>query len=231
MNLENICLLLAAIINLIMSILVISRGWKNKVNLYFSLLAFFNFLWALSLFLSTIILNAIIAEMFYRTAYLAAIGIAVSLFYFALHFPYTIKRLKVHNNLLVLFFSAIVLIFVYSKLHIISFERDLDLANWVIDYYKPFYVIYSLFFFLLIVLAVYFLLDKLHNLESWLKKRVKILLITIIVGLIFGIYFDLVLCYFGNLRYIGFGPIFTSFMNITVFYFIYSSRDKITKNI
>jgi hypothetical protein len=227
LGLQNFTLLLAGLINLTMSILVFSRGVKhNKINLYFSLLTFFNFLWAFALLLANIFSNNALAEISYRTSYLAAVGIAVSLFYFSLYFPYKIKNLKLYNNVLVLIFSAIILVFIYSKWHIIFFERGLNLSNWLIDYYKPFYVVYSLFFLSLVISAICFLVSILYNLESWLKRRIKILLITIIVGLVFGVYFDLILCYFGNFNYIWFGPIFTAFMNIYVFYLIFHNKEK-----
>lgn len=227
LSLQNYTLLIAGIINLIMSILVFSRGVKhNKINLYFSFLTFFNFLWAIGLLLASIFTSNIFAETAYRTSYLAAVGIAVSLFYFSLVFPYKTKSLKMHNNLSVLIFSAIISIFIYSKWHIIFFKRGLNLSDWVIDYYKPFYIIYSLFFLLLVISAICFLANRLHNLESWLKNKVKILLATIIIGLIFGVYFDLIICYFGNFKYIWFGPIFTAFMNGYVFYLIFHHQDK-----
>ena len=227
LSLQNFTLLIAGVINLAMSILVFSRGVKhNKVNLYFSLLTFFNFLWAISLLSSNIFSSDVLAEIAYRTSYLAAVGIAVSLFYFSLCFPYKIKSFKLHNDLLVLIFSAIISIFIYSKWHIIFFERGLSLSDWSIDYYKPFYIIYSLFFLSLVISATYFLANRLHNLESWLKNKIKILLITIIIGLIFGVYFDLILCYFGNFGYIWFGPMFTAFMNGYVFYLIFHNKEK-----
>ncbi|RJQ35366.1 hypothetical protein C4566_00950 [Candidatus Parcubacteria bacterium] len=223
---QNITLLIAGGINLIMSIIVFSRGIKNKINLYFGLLTLSNFLWAVTLLLSIILSDNAVAEIFYRTAYLAAIGIAVSLFYFTVYFPYKIKNFKVYNNIFILFFVIIITILIYSKLHIINFQRGIDLSFWSIDYYKPFYLIYSLFFFLLVIFGVYFLVSRMHDLEIHLKSKIKILSITIIIGLVFGVYFDLLLCYFGNFKYIGFGPIFTAFMNAYVFYLLTSNKER-----
>ncbi len=41
---KNSILLTAGMLNLVMSIFIISRGWRNKVNLTFSLLTFSAFL-------------------------------------------------------------------------------------------------------------------------------------------------------------------------------------------
>ncbi|MDD5749980.1 MAG: hypothetical protein PHO91_04395 [Patescibacteria group bacterium] len=56
LSIQNTLLLIAGLINLVMSIIVFSRGIKNKINLYFGLLTFSNFLWALGLFLSRVLL-------------------------------------------------------------------------------------------------------------------------------------------------------------------------------
>jgi hypothetical protein len=84
MSTQNILLLLAGGINLIMSILVFSRGVKhNKINLYFSLLTFFNFLWAISLFFARVLPTN--DWLFWaRLAYPSSLGIVVSLFYFSI---------------------------------------------------------------------------------------------------------------------------------------------------
>jgi hypothetical protein len=78
MSIQNILLLVAGIINLIMSILVFSRGIKhNKINRYFSLLTFFNFLWAISLLFAKAL--PVDSWMFWaKLAYPSSLGIALS---------------------------------------------------------------------------------------------------------------------------------------------------------
>ncbi|MBT4210089.1 MAG: hypothetical protein HOE19_04220 [Candidatus Komeilibacteria bacterium] len=226
-GLQNYTLLIAGIINLIMSILVFSRGIKhNKVNLYFSLLTFFNFLWAISLLLSKSFLFGLSAEISYRTAYVAALGISVFLFYFTLYFPYKNKNLKLYYQVFLIFLSIILSVLSYSKLHIIDFSGGFNSANWFVNYYKPFYLVYSVFFIYVIMSSIYFLIDKLKNIDNFLKNRIKILLITLLVGLLFGSYFNLVLPYFENWHYESVGPIFTAFMNAYVFYLIFNRKEK-----
>lgn len=223
-NWQNLALLVAGLINLSMSMFVLGRGIKNKVNLFFSLLAFFNFLWAGSLFLSQILNIDKFAEFFYRTAYLAAMGISVFLFYFSLYFPFKNQKIKKTFHVFVISSSLILSIMVYTKLHIIKFIRTVNLVDWNVLYNNNFYIIYSLIFFCVIISAIYFLISKLKNLDGIMYSRTVNLTVTIIIGLIFGSYFDLILCYFGNFSYIWFGPIFTLFMNIYVFYLITSKK-------
>jgi hypothetical protein len=225
--LQDYTLLIAGIINLIMSILVLSRGIKhNKINRYFSLLTFFNFLWAIGLFLSKAILFGSPAEIAYRTAYFAAIGIATSLFYFTLYFPYKNKNLKLYQHLFVILMTIILAVLSYSKLNIIDFSKGLNSVDWFVNYYKPFYWVYSLFFLYMVILAITFLITKLKTVDNILKNNIKFLLITISIGLTFGAYFNLVLPYFQNWNYEYAGPIFTAFMNVYVFYLIFNKKEK-----
>jgi len=226
LHLQNATLLIAGLINVAMTMMVFSRGIKNKVNLYFGLLTFFNFLWSISLLLSVILFFDTQAVLFYRTAYFSAIWISVFLFYFTLHFPYKIKSLGGYSSLGVYFLAIILSIFVYTKFHIVSFERSVNFSGWFVDYQHSFYMLYSLFLFVVFLLAVYFLIDKIGTVEGFLRNKIKVLLITIIIGLICGLYFNLILCYFQNWNYIWFGPIFTAFMNVYVFYLITSSKEK-----
>lgn len=225
---QNFILLIAALINLAMSLFIFSRGTKNKVNFYFGLLTFFNFLWAFSLLMSKLLHNDLTAEIFYRTSYFSAIGIAVSLYYFCLHYPYKNKVTYKVVNFFIILGSLFLSILVYTKIHVVSFARSQDLTNWQLVYNRGFYVIYSLIFFVLIVSAIYFLVDKLKWLDDIYYKQIRSLIITIIVGLFFGSYFNLVLCYFNNWDYIWLGPIFTLFMNMVVFRSIIAPKEKIS---
>mgnify|MGYP007016092512 CR=1 FL=1 len=229
MNLENICLLIAGVINLFMSIFVISRGWRNKVNLYFTLLTFFNFLWASSLLVGRM---TTLGMFWYYAgvllAYPVALGIAISLYYFCISFPTQIRRLSNLNHFLIVLPAVIMSIVVYIKgWFVLSYDKDIIHTEYTLYVNKLSYFIYSLYFIVLVILALKELYEKIKISESIFKYKVIILFVAILIGLIFGTYFDLFLCYFANYHYVWFGPLFTFFMNLTVFYFIYSSRDKI----
>lgn len=224
---QNFILLLAAAINLFMTFFVWKRGIKNKVNLYFGLLTFFNFLWSFSLFMSNYFKNNLFSEISYRTAYFAAVGIAVTLYYFCFYYPYQNKMMSKWLNFFIILISVALSILVYTKMHIISFTRNFDLSQWNLVYNKFFYSLYSLVFFILVISAVYFLIDKLKWVDDLFYRQVRNLIITIIIGLFFGSYFNLILCYFNNWDYIWFGPVFTLLMNIVVFRAIRVPKEKI----
>ena len=229
MSLQNILLLATGIINLFMSIIIFSRGIRNKINLYFSLLTFFNFLWAVSLFVGRVLSHDIWYGGGAVLAYVAALGIAISLYYFSVHFPIKIKNSKVYIDYLIvaifLFFSVVVYV---KGFFILSYNKNLLATEYTLYFLKPVYILYSIYFIVIVLLAILNFFKKMSLLDNFLAKQVKILLISIMIGLAFGIYFDLILCYFGNFRYIWFGPIFTALMNAYVFYLINSNKDKIS---
>lgn len=228
MSIENIILLVSGLINLIMSIIIFSRGVKNKINLYFSLLTFFNFLWAGSLFLGRASTNDFI---WYKGgalfAYSAALGIALSLYYFSIYFPSPIvKKVKqVYNRIIILLGIILAIIPYIGSWFILGNVKDNINHEYTLFVNKPIYVLYSIYFIGVVLLAIYNFYSKQKILEGVFKKRIKILLFTIVVGLAFGTYFDLIICYFANYKYSWIGPASTIFMNIYVFYLIFNKKD------
>lgn len=226
LHLQNYSLLVAGLINFAMSIFIIARGYKNKVNLYFSLLTFSTFLWSLSVFLARTISSN---DWFFWSvlAYPAALGIAVSLFYFSFHFPFMGSKLSRISSFFILFPAIILSIISFIPgWFIIKTEKIISETLYILYYYEPVYIIYAFYFLIIILLAVYNFINKYIKAEYIYKKHIKLIIITIILGLIVGSYCDLFICYFGNFRYVWVGPIFTLLMNFAVFKLINSSKEK-----
>ena len=229
MSIQNLLLLIAGLVNLIMAIIVFSRGVKNKINLYFGLLAFFNFIWIISLAIGR--LSDFNMLWYYGgalLAYPAALGIAVFLFYFCFYFPVQNKKLSTLKNFFIILPAVILSVVVFIEdVFILSYDKNIINTEYTLYINKPSYIIYAVYFVLMIILALRELYSKIKISEDLFKKQIIILFIAILIGLIFGIYCDLVLCYFANYHYIWFGPIFTLFMNLVVFYFLISPKEKI----
>ncbi|MDP2784422.1 MAG: histidine kinase N-terminal 7TM domain-containing protein [Sulfurimicrobium sp.] len=227
LHLQNGTLLIAALINIVMSIIVFSRGMKNKINLYFGLLTFFNFLWALSLFFART-LESDIWFLAAQLAYPFALGIAVFLLYFSLYFPFINHKFNYIVHFLIwipaIFLAVIPFI---SGAFIVSSEKHISQTLYILYYYKPMYVIFTVYFFIIVITAIFNLFKKYKKIDGPLSKQTRWLSFAIIIGLLTGSYFDLILCYFGNFKYVWIGPIFTAFMNGYVFYLITSSKEKI----
>ncbi|MDP2812744.1 MAG: histidine kinase N-terminal 7TM domain-containing protein [bacterium] len=224
---QNSLLLIAGLVNLVMSVLVFTRGLKNKINLYFGLLTFFNFLWAIGLIM-THSLNSIDLVGFYdRSTNMFGIGIVVSLFYFTLHFPYQMEKISKIKTIIIWLLAILFSILIYTKWFIISTVWVDESFNYVAYYYKPVFIAYAIYFVVLAVWSISFLLKKYKQAEGIIRQQLKWLILTITIGLIAGAYFDIVVSYFGDFKPGWLGPIFTIFMNAYVFYLITSSKEKI----
>jgi hypothetical protein len=222
---SGLLLLITSLLNLFMGGVVwFRKGIKSKMFLYFVILTFFNFVWGIALFFTLISPQVYLAEFWYRTCYLGALGIAPALLYFAIHFPFQSQKISRVYNIVIGFFFTVLFFLIYSKWHITSFVKINDTSEIIVNYYKPVYFLYSIYFIVLVVYAMKILYDKFRASEGIIRYQIIVLLITILVGLIFGFYFDLLLIYFHDFTYVWLGPLFTLPMNLAVFYLIFFDR-------
>ena len=220
---KNWLLLIAALINLSMAIFIFSRGIKNKVNLYFSLLTFFCFLWSFSIFGQIVLQSIFWAKFSFQTSFVGALGIALFLFYFIVYFPFQSVNLKMSWNYLLWVVAILLSIFSYTKWNLVSFDKD-SANQLILGYYVVFQYFYALFFVFLVFIAMCLLWSKAKKVENFLKKDMIFLFWMLLIGLCLGIYFNLFLDYLGNFKYEWFGPVFTVPMNLAVFYLIFFDR-------
>ena len=226
MSIPNLVLLNEGLINLIMSIVVFKRGKHSKIHLYFAALTFFAFLWSLGLLFSRSVIDLQLTSIFNRSTYISALAIIISLLYFTIHFPYKNAVLKTWQKLIIWLPASILSILIYTPWFITSFVSQYSQTEFVSYYYSPVFLVYIIYFVTIALWAIYYLWRKYKSTEGYDHKKIKLLLVTIVIGLIFGSYFDLFILYFGNFKYNWLGPIFTVFMNYVVFYFIFLSKDK-----
>lgn len=224
---QNLFLLIVGFINLGMSIFVIKRGTKSKINLYFGLLTFFNFTWVICLILANSASNINIVDFYDRSTNLSGIGIIVSLFYFTLHFPYQREKISNIKTKIIWLFAILLSVLVYTKWFIVNTIWVDQFPYYIAYYYKPVFIVYAFYFFVLAFWSIYLLITKYKQAEGLIKKQLKWLIIAIIIGLVFGAYFNIIVSYFGNFNPGWLGPVFTLFMNIVVFRAIKSPKEKI----
>jgi hypothetical protein len=220
---KNWLLLIAALINLSMAIFIFSRGIKNKVNLYFSLLTFFCFLWSFSIFGQIVLQSIFWAKFSFQTSFVGALGIALFLFYFIVYFPFQSVNLKMSWNYLLWVITILFGILSYTRWNLVSFDKD-SANQLILGYYVVFQYFYALFFVFLVFIAMCLLWSKAKKVENFLKKDMIFLFWMLLIGLCLGIYFNLFLDYLGNFKYEWFGPVFTVPMNLAVFYLIFFDR-------
>lgn len=226
-TLQNLTLLIASLVNLLMSVLVLNRGLKNKINLYFSLLTFLAFMWALTQLLSFIFINNLIWLSFWdRSTYLFATAILVCLLYFIVHFPYKSKNLSIFEKILVWVPAVSFVAVIYTGFFISDFSI-LDKQQYRSHFYGHALILYMVYFIAISIISLYRLLKKYRIADSIFRPQIKWLGISFTMCLVFGFYIDLWLSYFDNYYFIWMGPLPTLLMNIVVFYFITSAKDKI----
>lgn len=227
MSIQNLTLLFAALVNLFMSLFVLLRGVKhNKVNLYFGLLTFFNFLWALGLLLSRMLFYFSEYWIFWsQMTYVGALGISISLFFFSLYFPLRIVKNKTYYSYIILFlgflFSIVIMLGDYF---IVGFLEDISNKVYILKFNNFYYILYSLYFVILSVFSLRNLKINNKGYSPVLSSRINYFIVTIIFGLVFGALFDLFLCYYGIFNFNWLGPLFTLPMNFVAFYLINTSN-------
>ena len=145
MNIQVAILLVSGFINLVMSVFIFSRGIKNKVNLYFSLLTFFNFLWAVSLLVFDFVDSEDLLKLSASLPYTAAWLIAIYLFYFSVEFPYRIFDLSKLYKWIINSITFVVVI--YTTVFYRFFVPNVAIVPEHIAYYRTdFYIVYTIFF-------------------------------------------------------------------------------------
>jgi len=223
MTWQNIILLIAGVINLIMSIIIFSRGVKNKINLYFGLLTLFNFLWAGGLIFINLGINYEVTRFFAALVYPIALMVVVTLLYFIIYFPYQTFKLKAIYSNIIAFIVVVFSIFCIGGYKI--FVSDVLLNPKVVIYYEFLsYTIYSVVLVILMVVSIAILISKIKKAEGIFKRQLQLILVAVIIGTSVGAYFHLFLMYLHVLDYNYLGPLFTLFINGVVFYFIFSPK-------
>ena len=203
---KNSILLTAGILNLAMSLFIISRGWKNKVNLYFSLFTFFTFLWALGLIFVNAGISEEVSRFFASFVYPVALLIIVNVFYFTIYFPYKIFDIQKFYKRLIRFFIVVFTIFCIGFYKI--FVYKVVLIPEIIVYYEFWsYTLYSVVLSILMLSSIGILFYKYKKAEGVFRPQLLLVLLAIIMGVLAGGYFNLFLMYFHNYNYDHLGPL------------------------
>lgn len=224
-QIQIITLILAAVCNLVMSITITTRGWKNPIYKYFSLMTFFNVLWASGLLIFNVSNNPEIVRFFVSFIYFVALLVILNLFYFSWYFPFKIFNFdKIWQNILTL------IIFIYSLYFIFFYRQFVPSVNVAgqndcVFSFVP-YNIFSIVLSILMLCSIVILFIKYFSADKVFKKSILLILIGTILGVIAGSYFNLFYMNFGQVDNYHLGPLFTLVINFMAFYLIFSKRDK-----
>ncbi len=218
-------LILAAICNLVMSITISFRGWKNPIYKYFSLMTFFNVLWALGLLIFNVSNNPEIARFFVSFIYTASLLVVLNLFYFTWYFPFKIFHFKkIWQNILTLLISTYSLYFIFFYKQFITSVSVVGQNDCVFNIVP--YNIFSVVLSILMLGAIIILFIKYFRAEKIFKKSILLILFGVVLGVVAGFYFNLFAMYVNQFDNYHIGPLFTLVINFMAFYLIFSKRDK-----
>ncbi len=217
MNLQTILLFITATVNSILSLLVLF-GKRDKTNIIYSIFVVFASMWAIGLgyfLLDDNLSSALYLANFY---YIAAAGIPAFFLYFSYIFLNKDTN-KFVEYIIVAPFLLISLMFLDKNFLITSVFN----AGWgkdvVINVCN--YLIYSGYFFIMVVLSYYSLFmsyQRNQNVDE--KNQLKFIILGTSIGFIFGMVFNLILPYLGNYKYIYLGPLFSFSMVASIGYSI-----------
>lgn len=218
MEAKIIILIISALINIFLGILIYSKSKKGLSNILFSFITFFVGLWSIGLLFFIHAQSLSQAFVWVKFYYIAASFIA-SVF---LHFCLVFLNKKKLNHFLVslLYFFPILLIFVFlfdnfliKDIRIIHEEKDVTLN-------LPYYSIYGAWYVIMMGMSFVVLFKKYFRSIEIEKIQIKYILSGTLTSALVGMYFNLILPWFGNYKLIWLGPVATLILVIVMAYAI-----------
>lgn len=217
---EVLYLFVITCFNALLSLFVV-LGSKKSINVVYSVFTLFASLWSLGLayfLISPLEYSLLIVNSYYVSA--AMIGSSFLLF--ASFFPSREVKTKqiVTYVLLPLLFFIVLLIFdqnlIINKIFYTGSSGAKDVVLNKINY-----LIYGLYFIFVVVLAYIRLFSSLKKATTKEERaQLNLVIYGTSIGFFFGMMFDLVLPFFGDYKHIWVGPLFSSFMVVSIGYAI-----------
>lgn len=216
MDIQNIFLFIAAILNFSLGILIFSQVPKKTANFFYTITCFFAGLWAFVLAMFRYTTDLHLALWWMKSAYIAAVGIAFSFLYFVLLFP-DIKKLNLNKQLFIFVPTGIVIFllliptFLTKEVILQPWGKDVILGNWE-------KVIFTFYFISFFFGAIYITWYKHKHTTGIVRTQLFYLFLAASIPGILGVFFNLALPFLGNHKLIWLGPLFTVFMVGTIGY-------------
>jgi hypothetical protein len=223
--LKIILLFIASLLNLVLGLFIIFKNYKNKINLYYGLLALGTFLWSLgmSLIHITFFNEWALNELIIRLIYIPAFLIPLFYFLFVLHFPYKTK-LFFQNLVKPFIFISVVLTFLVI-LGILKPEL-LKLDNNIISQTSasPDYLILMIYYFVYILTSIIILFKKYFESAGVIKNQLGYVIIATLLSFILILVVSIVLPILNNFKFDWLGPLFTLINFFIIGYFVIKSE-------
>lgn len=231
MSLANIFLIIVAGMHLGLSVVVLLRNPRDRVNILFSISILFLALWVLAtaIFRSENSIDS--AYLAYRFKIAFGLMIAWSFQFFTLFFPW--YGAKKWQKLSQLFLAAIVL----ASLLIIAFWPAYTIRQITIQpgdnlafVNKYFWILYSFSFILNFCVAIARLAMKWRKQEGFLKFQLQSVALSVIIPLSFAVIVNIILLFFDFFISDWMGALLSVVFSFLCFYFVFiCSEPKLNK--
>ena len=222
MNIENIILLVTTILNLCLAIFIYFKDRKDEVNIAFASFAFFIATWSLMLALFRFESDLGRAIWWMKLTYVSATLIGCSFWCFASKFP---KKEQLNSKYNLGIFIPTVIIFILLLIPDFLI-KDVSFTYWgkeaTLDrFHLAIFTIYFVFFFFGGLCIIW---KKYRIASGILRRQLLYILFSVLVAGSLGVFFNLILPWCQNHRFIWVGPIFTAAIVVCIFYAILKYR-------
>lgn len=218
MEIKIIILIISAIINIFLGVLIYSKSKKEIPNILFSLMTFFIALWSMGLLFFIHAQSLSQAFLWVKFYYVAASFIASVFLHFCLVFLNK-KKLSLFLVSLIYFFPiALIFVFLFNNFLI----KEIITANEEKDVILnlSYYSLYGVWYIVMMSIAFIVLFKKYYQSIEIEKIQIKYILSGTFASALLGMYFNLILPWFGNYQLIWLGPVATLIMVIVMSYAI-----------
>lgn len=212
-------LLFIALFNFVLSGFILVNNPRNKINIIFTVYAFFLTLWSVLLLIFRNI-SIEYASFFMRAIYVSGLGIAVSLWSLVKFFPKEERRSRPLHSWLGLIFALLISAAMFIPDFIVIRAYLLLDGTRSVELNSTGYWTFFIVFFLYYGSALGKFAFRLPNTEGLLKRQTSLILAGATIAVVFGGYFNIILPspLFHNFHFIHWGPAFTLALVILVGY-------------
>ncbi len=202
---------------------------KNPINICFALTALMISFWVLSITLAErVFMDPLAISYAFRASYSSSTLLIFFFFLFTYHFPYKVYKLSRTRIFIILIITSLILV--------IAVLPNIFVSEYVLpkDRFSPeksvfWHLFFAGYFFFISILAYYNLFSKLKSSSGIWRTRLKQVIIATSVAVIGGSFFCLIvpIIYSNTLDWVG--PLFTLFMVVYIWYYIFWKSKQIPK--
>ncbi len=209
-------LYLAVILNILLGIIILSRGLNKLTNILFALVAFFVSFWSVAIvgFYDT---NFPLHLPWVKITHFSALSIMIVFLYFSANFPIRIMSNKI-------FYFSTILIYILLSYYVIFTDKIIGKTINIVYEINQGYIIYQITLLIGFLLGFYFLYNQFLKSKKEFKNQIISIIIGSVTSTTLALITNLILPYFGIFQYTWLGPIFTIILVITIFIAILKYR-------